>query len=194
MAKTNLIKKSRKEYTCNVCQKPIHKGEPYKFVEPHYMPLVRAHVSCEIPMSMTSSSKMVAIWDAVKAIDTSGDPGDVSSALNDLASTAREVGDEYQEGADNQRQYFPDSEKADESEEKASNLSEWADALEEAASEIDSRVTEIIELEEEIGELEEIEELTQEQKDRLVTADGEKETLELEVINIADSAIEEQPE
>lgn len=186
MARTNFIKKSRKEYTCNVCRKPIHIGEPYKFVEPHYMPLVRAHKSCRIPETMVSSSKMATIIDAVAAIDTSGNPEDISSALNDLAETARLVADEYQEGADNQRQYFPDSEKADESEEKANNLTEWADTLEEAAEEIEFKTDEIDELQAQLD--------SSENKDDSEELQNSIDSLKSEIGELADNAISEQPE
>lgn len=110
MARVIFVKKARKaQGKCRVCGKDILKDSPYKWTKPRYSSKIVACTDCTIPLSMTSSSKMVAIWESLQSY--SGD--DVSSipdSLRDIAETAKEIAEEYQESADNQRQYFPDSE------------------------------------------------------------------------------------
>ncbi len=145
MTKTNLVARAKKDHgNCRACQKPILKGDPYKWAQPRYGAKSVVCDDCQITPSMTSSSKMVAIWDSQESCSKS-DPDDIRQ----LAETVREVGSEYQESCDNQREYFPDSETAQENEDKAQALDTWADeldevagTLEEALSEADSKVTE----------------------------------------------------
>ena len=159
MAKVNQVKAARKEKTCSVCQKPIEVGKPYKYTKPRFRGQINAHPDCEIPVSMTSSSKMVAIWEeqasASKDVENASEPGDVAQALRDLAEVVRGVADEYQQGADNQREYFPDSPTADESEQKAQDLGQWADEIDSAADDADRCTLDDVELTREEGETDE---------------------------------------
>lgn len=107
MARMNFVKSAKKTHKCRVCGKEIEVGQPYKWTHPRYRGRVDACPTCEIPISMTSSSKMVAIWEEQKTVDRS-DPDSIKS----LAETARGVSEEYQQSCDNQREYFPDAEKA----------------------------------------------------------------------------------
>lgn len=167
MARTNTVKSARKSQGgCCVCRKPINIGDPYKWVKPRYRGKIVACPNCTIPLSMTSSSKMVAIYEDVDGLDRTSVES-VAEDLHALAETVRGVGEEYQESADNQREYFPDSEVADENEEKAQELDGWADNLETEADEAES-------------ELQELEELRQELDDP-ETTDSRKEELESEI-------------
>ncbi len=166
MAKMNTVKSARKAQTCRVCGKPINVGDPYKWTKPRYKGKIAAHPDCTIPISMTSSSKMVAVWEEQAGLNRT-DPESVAEGLRILAQTVREVGEEYQESADNQREYFPDAEQADENEEKAQELDGWADALESAADEAES----------ELGELEEL----QTERDDPETKQGRADELESEI-------------
>lgn len=167
MAKTTLVKSARKaQGGCRVCGKEINVGDSYKWIKPRYRGKIVACPNCTIPLSMTSSSKMVAIYEDVDALDRS-DVGGVGDNLRLLAETVRGVGEEYQESADNQREYFPESEVADENEEKAQELDGWADSLESEADEADSEIDELDSLKEELDEPE--------------TSDERKEELESEI-------------
>lgn len=119
MARTNYVNKARKaQGLCMVCRdpnNPINIGDPYKWVKPRYHRKVVAHPNCTIPLSMTSSSKTVAIIEEITHIDRSDLSGVVDS-LRSLADTVRQVAEEYQESCDNQREYFPDSEVAEQNE------------------------------------------------------------------------------
>ena len=170
MARTNIVKSARKEQgLCRVCRdenKPIGIGDPYKWVKPRFGGKIVAHVDCAIPLSMVSSSKMVAIWEDVDALDRET-VEDVADNLHALAGRVRGIGEEYQESADNQREYFPDSEVAEENEEKAQELDGWADSLESEADEAE-------------GEIDELDTLIVERDDP-DTSDERKEELESEI-------------
>jgi len=175
MARTNLVKKARKaQGNCRVCGKTINIGDPYKWVKPRYRGKIVACPNCVIPVSMTSSSKMVAVWEAQEALNRD-DPESVAEGLRDLAQTAREVGEEYQEACDNQREYFPDAEQAEENEEKAQELDSWADSLESEADEAESELGELEELQAERGDSE--------------TTDERKEELESEIESKQDNIL-----
>ena len=93
MARTNIVKKAKKDHgNCRACGKAILKGDSYKYAEPRYGPKVIVCSSCTITPSMTSSSKMVAVWEAQEAVDKADIEG-LADAVRDLASTAREAED-----------------------------------------------------------------------------------------------------
>lgn len=174
MARTHVVAKARKDQgNCRGCGTAIKAGDPYKWAHPRYRGKVKVCAKCQITPSMTSSSKMVAVWDAQEAVSKADTVEDIAQALHDLAETAREVGGEYREAAENQQQYFPDSEIAAENEQKADDLESWADDVEGAADEVDNIVGEEVEapeLEREEGEPDEdfedrIEEAKQEAED-----------------------------
>lgn len=194
MARTHIVEKARKSPgVCIGCHQVINAGEPYKWVHPRYRTKVVAHKGCNIPLSAVSSSKMVAVWEAVEAFDDS-EVTSIPDGLRDLANTAREVGEEYQESADNQREYFPDSEMADENEERAQNLEQWADDLESNADELESAVSELEELQQEQGELQSKENKTEEDTARLEELESEIDEKEEDIRSQAQNIIGEQPE
>ncbi len=137
MARTTTVKHNRKERTCRVCQEPIHIGDPYKWVHPRYRMRVDAHSNCTIPISMTSGSKMVAIWSAQEEYAKLTSLADKKADAEMMAETIREVAGEYAEAASNQQEYFPDSEVAQENEDKGNELESWADEIESKAGEIE---------------------------------------------------------
>ena len=154
MARTNVVKSARKvQGTCRSCRKEINIGDGYKWAKPRYGARVVVCGSCQITVSMTSSSKMVAVWEAQESFDTTGNIDDIVSALESLAEVANEVGQEYQEAADNQREYFPDSDVAADNEDKASQLEDWAGSLESAGDDIKGMQDEISELQEELDNI-----------------------------------------
>lgn len=142
MAKMLFYKKSRKEFTCRVCGKLIPVGSAYKLTEPRASGIIRAHMDCRIPITMTSSSKMAGIYETIATMERDNF-ANVADDLRDLAEEVRNVGEEYQEAADNQREYFPDSEIAQENEEKAEQLDQWADELEEKSNEAEELADEL---------------------------------------------------
>lgn len=153
MARVTTVQKARKDQpNCRACGKEIKAGDPYKWCHPRYKAKVVVCMNCQITVSMTSSSRMVPVWEAQTEI-AEASLEDLAGALNAGAEVAREVGEEYQEACDNQREYFPDAERAQENEEKAEGLQEWADALEEAAGEVETLIEEIDELKTEFGDL-----------------------------------------
>ncbi len=137
MARTTTVKHNRKERTCKVCQEPIRIGDPYKWVHPRYRMRVDAHPNCTIPASMTSSSKMVAVWSAQEEYAKLTTPADKRADAELMAETIREVAGEYSEAASSQQEFFPDSEVAQENEDKGNELEAWADEIESKASEIE---------------------------------------------------------
>ncbi|KKN24187.1 hypothetical protein LCGC14_0897530 [marine sediment metagenome] len=146
MPRTTVVNKARIDQgLCRKCRTPIKAGDPYKWAHPRYKAKVVVCANCQITPSMTSSSKMVAVWEAQESYDGS-DVETIEEQLKDLAQAARDVGAEYQEAADNQHEYFADSPIADENEEKAQALDGWADELETAAEEADSGLQELREL------------------------------------------------
>lgn len=139
MTRTNIVQNAKKAHgNCRVCGKPINEGDSYKWAKPNYGAKVVVCSACTITPRMTSSSKMVTIWQEQEGLDQN-DP----EAIRSLASTAREVGEEYQESCDNQREFFPDSEVAQENEEKAEGLGTWADELESAADSLETALEEV---------------------------------------------------
>lgn len=203
MARVYTVKKARKDQgNCRTCGKPILAGMGYKYKEPRYGAVIKVHTDCQMKHWYGSSSKMVAIWEALDSFSTDGSLGDIASDLEQLVETAREVGEEYQEGADNQREYFPDSAIADENEERAQNLEQWADELENAASEVNSAAEEVIELEGEKADLEseqnEIEDdssdRAEEIRKRLEEIEDEVEQKRDDAQSTADDAVSSCPE
>lgn len=155
MARTHVVASARKaQGNCRSCGKAINAGDAYKWAKPRYRGKVVVCGDCQITVSMTSSSKMVAVWEAQTEFGKIEASGDIGQGLRDLAETARGVGEEYQESADNQRQTFPDAEVADENEQKAQDLESWADELETAADEADGAVEELDTLTSEKDDLE----------------------------------------
>ncbi len=136
MARLTTVNQNRKERNCAVCQLAILIGDPYKWVHPRYRTRVDAHPACDIPLSMTSSSKMVPIWEGQEAYAKLEGSAAKKADAEGLAGTIREVGEEYQESAGNIQEHFPDSGKAQELEDKGNALVEWADEIETAAGEI----------------------------------------------------------
>lgn len=201
MARVQVVKQARKaQGTCKVCGKIINAGDPYKWAKPRYGARVVVCKDHQITPSMTSSSKMVACWEAQEEIGKASVDG-LAEALRDAANTAREVGEEYQEGADNQREYFPDSEVADENEERAQNLEQWADELESAADDVEQLFEEIEEVDIEKAELEaklEDEDLAEEDRKeaqaRLEEIEGEREGKEEEAQDKASEASDNCPD
>lgn len=152
MARTNIVNKARKDQgNCAVCHKPINIGDSYKWVKPRYKGKIVACLACTIPLYMTSSSKMVAIYDEIATIDRE-DTDNAGDSLRGLAETVREIGEEYQTAADSQREVFPDSSVADDNEEKAQGLDGWADELDSKAEEADSASEELTTLREELSD------------------------------------------
>lgn len=200
MARIHIVKNARKpQGKCMVCrQKEIKVGDPYKWAKPRYKGKIVACINCTIPISMLSSSKMVACWDAQQAITEATKQDfafeDLASELDMAGQTAREVGEEYQESADNQREYFPDSETADENEERAQNLEEWADSLEQAAQEIRDRETKYEELYAEKEELEAEEQLSEEQQAKIEEISERLQDIWDEAVSEAEDASNECPD
>ncbi len=189
MARTTTVKSARKALTCRVCREPINIGDPYKWTKPLYKGKIAAHVGCTIPPSMTSSSKMVAVWEAQETLNRSNAES-VPEGLRDLATTAREVGGEYQESADSQREVFPDAEVAQENEDKAQGLDSWADELETAAEEAESELSELEELQNELAGLNSQEGQSKDDEDRVVELESEIEDKETEILAHVDTADE----
>lgn len=136
MARLTTVNHNRKERNCAVCRLAILIGDPYKWVHPRYRTRVDAHLACDIPMSMTSSSKMVPIWEGQEAYAKIEVVTDKKADAEMLAGTIREIGEEYCESASNIQEHFPDSEKAQELEDKGNALIEWADEIETAVGDI----------------------------------------------------------
>ena len=194
MARTNFVKSARKpQGNCRSCGKPINIGDPYKWAKPRYRGKVVVCEVCQITISMTSSSKMVAVWEVISAFDDS-DVTSIPEGLRDLAGTAREVGEEYQDSADNQREYFPDSDVAEENEERAQNLESWADDLESKADEIENELTELEDLKQELEELQVKDDKTEEDNTRLEELPEDIESKEEDIRSEAQDIIGEQPE
>lgn len=192
MARTHFVARARRaQGNCRGCGKEIVTGDPYKWAKPRYRGKVVVCNSCQITQSMTSSSKMVAVWEAQEAVGKAS-VEDLAEELRSLAGTAREVGEEYQEGCDNQRAYFPDSEMADENEQRAQDLDSWAGELESTADEVEGMMSEIEELDSEKAELEvelEAEDTTEERKEEIQGRLEELEVLrESEEENAQDTA------
>ncbi len=146
MARLMIVKAARKpQGNCRVCGKSIEAGMPYKWTKPRKRGKIAACSTCHITRSMTSSSKMVPLLDALDTFggQEEGDYEGLASDLDSLAEEARNIGEEYQESADNQREYFPDAEVAEQNEEKHNELDEWAASLERAASEVRSKGSEV---------------------------------------------------
>ncbi len=137
MARLNTVKHSRQARICRVCNGDISIGETYNWVHPRYMRRVDAHTTCVIPVSMTSNSKMVAIWSAQEEYAKLTDPMDKKADAEMMAEAIREVAGEYSEAASNQQEYFPDSEVAQENEDKGNELESWADEIEAKAGEVE---------------------------------------------------------
>jgi DNA repair exonuclease SbcCD ATPase subunit len=150
MAKLNTVAHNKKPRTCKICGKPIEIDTPYKWIHPRYRGRIDAHTDCEIPLSMTSSSKMVSVWESQKAVEQADTVEDIAQTLHDLASTAQEVAQEYRDGVENQRQYFPDA--GEENEQKADDLESWAEEVESAANEVENIEAEEVVLEREENE------------------------------------------
>ena len=196
MARTYTVKSARKaQGNCRVCGTPINAGDSYKWAKPRYRGKVVVCSEHQITISMTSSSKMVAIWEAQedlgKEIADAGDVENIASALESLAETAREVGEEYQDSAASPREYFPDSSVADENEERAQNLDVWADELDTTANSIRGDSSDIEDLQVSIDNLEEDGENYEKEKDELET---ELEIKLDEARSQADDALNECPE
>ena len=185
MARTNVVKSARKaQGKCRVCSKEINVGDPYKWAKPRYGSKVVVCSGCQITASMTSSSKLVAVWEAQEALSFSEDDLEAIAAdLRSLAETAREVGQEYQDSCDNQREYFPDSETAQENEDKAQGLDGWADELDAAADDVDNLQSEIDDLQAELAALDNDSEDFDEETERI---EGEIQEKREEAVGDAD--------
>ncbi len=191
MPRTTVVKAARKDQgLCRKCRTPIKAGDSYKWAHPRYKSKVVVCANCQITPSMTSSSKMVAVWEAQESFDGS-DVATLEDGLNSLAEAARGVGEEYQTAADNQQEYFQGSPIAEENEEKAQSLDGWADELESAAGEVSSGVSELEELDNEQATLEgEVEvdkeppseERLAEIRSRMEDIASERETLEADIL------------
>ena len=173
MARTTVVKAARKpQGKCRTCGVDINIGDPYKWAKPRYGAKAVVCGAHQITVSMTSSSKMVTIWEAQESFSP-GSPEKAAEELRGLAETVREVGQEYQDSADNQREYFPDSDVAQENEDKAQELDGWADELESAADDIESLISEVDDLQTELAGLEDNEE-NQERREEIENEIEEK--------------------
>lgn len=158
------VKKGNREYTCRTCGSIIKKGEPRTYITPRYGPV---RDFCKYhhprPSDMTSSDKLVEIYQARESLEDLGLSastledlqdilGDARECLESARDSAQDVQDQYQESHDNMGEYFPNGAPVmDEIQEKIEACEEWVGTLEEALSDLDELEGEIESFEEEEG-------------------------------------------
>lgn len=135
MARLHKVAKSRKEWKCCKCGKPIKKGDPYYHFQFYKRPRNERCMDCrprrsELIASDKISRVVAAQEEAMDGLMGSGQTvEDAKEILQEMANEVEEVGQEYQESADSIREYFENSDTADDCEEKAGELEDWANRL-----------------------------------------------------------------